>query len=479
MIATGLLMLYFGFLTAYVLNMLGSIAYFFTKHPLGTLRFLIKNISLLVLAIALIAAAIFCFVPALAYVAISKLINLCKDESVDECEELAGITKETEVVHLVHGTFESGAPWTRPKSLLREAILKRSPGVVFSRFLWSGGNSEFARQEAVDELAKHIEGNPSYCQLIVAHSHGGNIVKDLSIKHPHVAPKIRGVALLSTPFILRKSIARSAKKFSTLHMFGLIFVIQIFLFTAWISLRQDLSIYYIPGLLGIVLALIIDLVIGKRVRNALSSELENKPKEGYVDFNNVELFHAIGDEADAALRISGILHELCMSTLGDLMSVNEQYRGNIRWTFLWTCIIYLGAASLAVLCTGEILSRFMQVLMVSFILLILWTLFIGKQKNTELSQLLVFAGTPVAIVGYLLNLIKSAAFGDLRYIFYPEAFVHSSETPVGSHHVYKVAPQEDQNLIHSTHSDAQVIMQVSSWVEGLRAERKSRRAEKD
>ena len=61
------------------------------------------------------------------------------------------------VITLVHGTFASGAPWTRPDSALRS----RWPGtterpVCFSVFEWSGGNSHRDRVAASGDLAEHL-----------------------------------------------------------------------------------------------------------------------------------------------------------------------------------------------------------------------------------------------------------------------------------------------------------------------------------
>ena len=112
------------------------------------------------------------------------------------------------VVTLVHGTFASGAPWTKEGSALRDEIaaaLAAEPGgIAFDVFEWSGRNSHKARVKAGYELAAHIRElqrrMPACRHFIVAHSHGGNVAL-LAHKHLDVAEHALGIATLGTPFL--------------------------------------------------------------------------------------------------------------------------------------------------------------------------------------------------------------------------------------------------------------------------------------
>src|SRR5687767_2382730 len=96
------------------------------------------------------------------------------------------------IVTLVHGTWgqglfrksRKGAPrWFEPDSdfqaRLRASFERENIGVVIAPFLWSGSNSLKARDDAGKGLAAQLiqqdADNPGSRQLIIAHSHGGNV----------------------------------------------------------------------------------------------------------------------------------------------------------------------------------------------------------------------------------------------------------------------------------------------------------------
>jgi hypothetical protein len=70
--------------------------------------------------------------------------------------------------------FEDGSPFLA----LLSAELANIPH-KFTRLLWSGANSIFERDKTADLLAKHVSAehseHPQATQLVIAHSHGGNI----------------------------------------------------------------------------------------------------------------------------------------------------------------------------------------------------------------------------------------------------------------------------------------------------------------
>jgi len=104
--------------------------------------------------------------------------------------------------------FEEGSPFlTRLSTELRDIPHKITP------LLWSGANSIFVRDETAQHLAEHLSAehgdHPQATQLVIAHSHGGNIaLRALHHLHQHDASRSCGaesasplVVTLATPFI--------------------------------------------------------------------------------------------------------------------------------------------------------------------------------------------------------------------------------------------------------------------------------------
>jgi RHS repeat-associated protein len=89
------------------------------------------------------------------------------------------------VTIIVHGTLLSGAKaqWAKPGSSFSKAVEKTFSETPVD-FSWSGGNNPNARTAAANQLAKFINSPKIMARLlageklnIVAHSHGGNVVK--------------------------------------------------------------------------------------------------------------------------------------------------------------------------------------------------------------------------------------------------------------------------------------------------------------
>ncbi|TKB24220.1 hypothetical protein FCL47_18710 [Desulfopila sp. IMCC35006] len=112
------------------------------------------------------------------------------------------------VITLVHGTWAQNAPWIQESSPLRTA-LQRALGkdTVFRPFLWSGENSFAGRLAAAEDLRKFlqegIEQSPGGRQVIIAHSHGGNVTMK-ALENCEYAQNIDAVVCLATPFIMTR-----------------------------------------------------------------------------------------------------------------------------------------------------------------------------------------------------------------------------------------------------------------------------------
>lgn len=110
---------------------------------------------------------------------------------------------------LIHGTFATGAPWTRPDSWfarsLATALARRSVTATDLTFIdWSGGNSHAARREGSRRLVEHLRTiglRPHDNCFLVGHSHGGNVALHAIVHDDQVRERVGGVVTLATPFL--------------------------------------------------------------------------------------------------------------------------------------------------------------------------------------------------------------------------------------------------------------------------------------
>ena len=129
------------------------------------------------------------------------------------------------LVTLVHGTFASQRGWAE-RSLLRTRIEEKFGDGACRTFGWSGRNSIPARREGAEALAEHVAAlrakHPGTRQVIVAHSHGGNLALH-ALTDERVSEAVAGVVMLGTPFLY--ATARNTQAFCRrvlrLSFFGL------------------------------------------------------------------------------------------------------------------------------------------------------------------------------------------------------------------------------------------------------------------
>lgn len=107
------------------------------------------------------------------------------------------------VVTFVHGTFAQGAKWVSNEATFPSTLRETANGTVATfPFNWSGKNTQSARNQAAQELAEHLatlaKSYPSARQVIIAHSHGGNVaIRAIQLS---TIPRVE-LATLGTPFI--------------------------------------------------------------------------------------------------------------------------------------------------------------------------------------------------------------------------------------------------------------------------------------
>jgi pimeloyl-ACP methyl ester carboxylesterase len=108
------------------------------------------------------------------------------------------------IIIIVHGTFSS-----RKRFAPRDSPLFRQcsgiPGARVLRFGWSGRNSHSARFGAAEKFAKFVlrlqVRFPATRFVIIAHSHGGNLVLRALQTDPEIFGRLAGVITLNTPFV--------------------------------------------------------------------------------------------------------------------------------------------------------------------------------------------------------------------------------------------------------------------------------------
>lgn len=121
-------------------------------------------------------------------------------------EQFAHETQSPEfVVTTVHGTFAHCATWINEDSRLAWHLRSSLKRPIYVRpFTWSGDNSVSARERAASDLRIHLRDLldrwPDSCHVIIAHSHGGNVVLQ-ALDEPELAHRVAGVACLATPFL--------------------------------------------------------------------------------------------------------------------------------------------------------------------------------------------------------------------------------------------------------------------------------------
>lgn len=133
----------------------------------------------------------------------------------EEAQQRLEALPPTFVVHTVHGTFARKATWIEPESTLCQT-LRENLGwrARIEPFRWSGRNSVNARARAADEFRAHLAGTreafPEAEHLVIAHSHGGNVVL-MALDTEARAEQVLGVVTLATPFLHAEDRSKSSE----------------------------------------------------------------------------------------------------------------------------------------------------------------------------------------------------------------------------------------------------------------------------
>lgn len=470
--------------TAVVVLFTASFLYFVFAHRHGTKEYVLKTIAICLLTIP-VAILLTCASAAYAVVALAQR-TFQFAEAVSRSRRGSGSQARQQVhddesggdadvtVHLVHGTFEPDALWTHAGSAMRHAIegIGHTAKVKVVRFAWTGRNTVTARKEAAKALAQKLEDSPCNRHYVVAHSHGGNIVRELSHAFPAIARKVRGVCLLSPPFIFRKKIERTGGSFVFLHGLGLVLAVQMPVAAVFLPLDLYWPYAAVPTA---IISILCEIALAKFFSRELANELE--PGREIVEFRDVQIYHAVGDEADSALRFVSFLHESCFGVLSQLRAAAKLAEKQIHWPYVVSYAAFVAAIGY-VAANSDVSKDWLVVSFSGLAAILAAHIWHMVHPSVEEPPVLLAAALPIAIFSFFLGAAKAVAYGDLRLIFCPEIFVTSSETPLGDHSVLKLGPESDGTMVHSTHSHTGAVRHVAAWLKRSLDEHETRHADR-
>lgn len=271
------------------------------------------------------------------------------------------------VIHLVHGTWPKGLadrlrsslariPFARflaRKRLASKTWLDRGSDfqrtieqgigthVRFSKFMWSGANSQRARQTAAERLYRHLDRSirrlPDASHFVVAHSHGGNVAV-LALGDPtRRALPVRGVATMATPFLqfrrFRGSHVAEAFRYQPLIAFEIAVVFAVILGLTEAGWTRE--VFFQSAAWGALLALPASLLAPRNTWNHF------RTKTGHLKNSELLVIRATGDEATillAGAQLTGYLADtmwrICSKPLVRLFDLRPAFRLALFATYL-------------------------------------------------------------------------------------------------------------------------------------------------
>lgn len=245
------------------------------------------------------------------------------------------------VVTLVHGTFDTDAPWMKSNSSLRSRLQAHfGDDIHFEPFNWHPANNSIAaRTAAAAKLSLHLakvkHDYPDAAQYIIAHSHGGNIAMHGANQYMNAhasAHRLWGVACLATPFI--HATVRDLGGLTDKNLwwwFYCLFFLCGQVASLWLESSRFLGYWWLVS--GILAA-----VIGGLIGGLFAGLLEG------IDLNNVArtlrtsvpagsnllIIRGAGDEASLALDTAGLFSRYLSKTFNWLAErqVNPDWRSS-------------------------------------------------------------------------------------------------------------------------------------------------------
>jgi len=122
-------------------------------------------------------------------------------------EQVPSDVTPSKICILIHGTWDKHSAFAYPNSQFCRNITAIVGGCIFTRFEWSGRNSNSARLVAGARLRMELHRlmihYPESSLFIIAHSHGGNIAL-YALKDEVLRQAVCRTICLSTPFLSPK-----------------------------------------------------------------------------------------------------------------------------------------------------------------------------------------------------------------------------------------------------------------------------------
>jgi hypothetical protein len=159
------------------------------------------------------------------------------------------------------------------RNRLTAALSKRELSAQISPFLWSGANSVRERDRAAHQLVEHIRAKqsdyPSSTQVVIAHSHGGNVVlralDQLGVTRDEIF-----IATIATPFveILRTKVSPTeTRRIDVMVVTTTSVLVPLYAVPVWDTYFRTLNVYVWYFIVALVCLLPFLLLYGLRARN--------------------------------------------------------------------------------------------------------------------------------------------------------------------------------------------------------------------
>jgi pimeloyl-ACP methyl ester carboxylesterase len=397
----------------------------------------------------------------------------------------------TLVVTLVHGTWAANAAWLRADSALSRSLLAAFPDHVlrFVPFRWSGRNSVSARFRAGQVLAQKLSAMrqewPAARHVLVGHSHGGFVALS-ALRGATTDERIRGVACLSTPFLMARArpMSRLARAGLTvtpalLVAFGCGQAVEHSPLGPIVDRHESLQGAF--GLLVLVLAALAWYWTPRAVQ-ALSARVFERMQLPQLEPNQLFVMRAPGDEASAALGAAQILN-FAVTRIWDRMSaiLDDAIRrgdlwldllGRIGWPLHAFNAALVAAAALVAFGVPRTVLSLDTATIICAVLLgvagVSWGLLLGQSWGKLIGLLLL--GVIAAPLPVLLALLAIPFAPELAVVSLV-LNVSAEPTPPGVWTVRQLRPEPDAAedpgtiLMHSVaYQDSAAIASLIDWM---------------
>ena len=269
------------------------------------------------------------------------------------------------IVTLLHGTFQPRAGWTRKHSKLYQRLLSTFPKETrITRVVWSGRNTFAAREQAAVRLRKRLQRQAIYYpdaqQIVVAHSHGGNVAL-LAIKEAETRKRLSGIACLATPFlhVVERNLGPGGRNAVLAALLMLVLVVCL-------VTGQVIGKRYLPGVWPFLLYWPVFLVVAFgllkafKLWEAIAERTKDQITLGEFDPDQLLLLRMSGDEASTGLGAMQLVSSAMTKVYAKLDSIEESAQQKDESMMSQSRIYAWALRLLTVLVVGVFLAGLLQ-----------------------------------------------------------------------------------------------------------------------